>query len=89
MLTLAPHAAGIVCGFIGQGIANSLMRLKRHYGTTSEHDVAVPPLMRTALVWGLFMGVSSNSRYQVVFGLERIVDQVRAWNQLAMLLADG
>lgn len=30
--------------------------------------------MRTALVWGLFMGVSSNLRYQVVFGLERLVD---------------
>ncbi|KAI3433810.1 hypothetical protein D9Q98_003614 [Chlorella vulgaris] len=77
-LGLEYSLAGIVCGFIGQGIANSLMRLKRHYGTTSEHDVAVPPLMRTALVWGLFMGVSSNSRYQVVFGLERIVDQTIA-----------
>lgn len=30
-----------------------------------EDDVAVPPLFRTALVWGLFMGVSSNLRYQV------------------------
>jgi hypothetical protein len=27
--------------------------------------VAVPPLVKTALVWGLFMGVSSNLRYQV------------------------
>ncbi len=25
----------------------------------------VPPLFKTALVWGLFMGVSSNLRYQV------------------------
>jgi hypothetical protein len=44
-----------VCGFIGQGMANSMMRIKRHYGGTSEHDVAVPPLVGTALVWGLFM----------------------------------
>ena len=25
-------------------------------------------------MWGLFMGVSSNTRYQIVFGLERMVD---------------
>lgn len=31
----------------------------------SEDDVPVPPLMKTALTWGLFMGVSSNLRYQV------------------------
>jgi hypothetical protein len=30
-----------------------------------EDDVPVPPLFKTALVWGLFMGVSSNIRYQV------------------------
>lgn len=38
----------------------------------------MPPLFRTALVWGLFMGVSSNLRYQVVFGLERLVDMTIA-----------
>jgi hypothetical protein len=40
----------------------------------SDDDVAVPPLVMTALVWGLFMGCSSNVRYQTVFGLERLVD---------------
>ncbi|KAL4437045.1 hypothetical protein ABPG75_004184 [Micractinium tetrahymenae] len=77
-LGLEYSLAGIVCGFIGQGIANSMMLLKRRYAGPSEHDVAVPPLVRTALVWGLFMGVSSNTRYQVVFGLERIVDETIA-----------
>lgn len=51
---------------------------RRHFTGTSEHDVAVPPLFKTALVWGLFMGVSSNLRYQVVFGLERLVDMTIA-----------
>ena len=32
----------------------------------------------TALTWGLFMGVSSNLRYQAVFGAERIVDRTIA-----------
>ncbi len=34
----------------------------------------IPPVGLTALTWGLFMGVSSNVRYQIVFGLERLVD---------------
>jgi len=38
---------------------------RRQVHGESEHDVPVPPLMKTALVWGLFMGVSSNLRYQV------------------------
>ena len=51
---------------------------RRHFYGRSEHDGEVPPLLRTALVWGLFMGVSSNLRYQVVFGLERLVDMTVA-----------
>uniref|UniRef100_A0A7S3QST0 Uncharacterized protein n=1 Tax=Dunaliella tertiolecta TaxID=3047 RepID=A0A7S3QST0_DUNTE len=70
--------AGISCGLVGQGIANSLMNLKRSIHGKSEDDVAVPPLFKSALVWGLFMGVSSNLRYQAVFGLERIVDMTIA-----------
>ena len=37
--------------------------------------MAIPPLGTTALTWGLFMGVSSNLRYQTVFGAERLVDK--------------
>lgn len=66
--------AGITCGLLGQGLANSIMMLRRHVHGPSEHDVPVPPLLKSALVWGLFMGVSSNVRYQTVFGLERLVD---------------
>jgi len=36
--------------------------------------VDIPPVGLTALTWGLFMGASSNVRYQIVFGLERLVD---------------
>ena len=38
---------------------------RRHYVGTSEADVTPPPVGMTALTWGLFMGVSSNVRYQV------------------------
>lgn len=52
-----------------------VLSFRRHLaGGASKDDVAVPPLIKTALVWGLFMGVSSNTRYQIVVGLERLVD---------------
>mmetsp|Transcript_6022 Transcript_6022/g.17239 ORF Transcript_6022/g.17239 Transcript_6022/m.17239 type:complete len:412 (+) Transcript_6022:46-1281(+) len=72
--------AGMVCGFVGQGIANQLMYLKRHYQPGAEGDrvLDIPPLGMTALTWGLFMGASSNLRYQAVFGLERVVDKTIA-----------
>lgn len=66
--------AGMACGLIGQGIANSAMMARRAGSPDGEFAVDPPPLLKTALVWGLFMGASSNLRYQAVFGLERLVD---------------
>ncbi|GLJ05090.1 hypothetical protein SUGI_0010780 [Cryptomeria japonica] len=67
-------AVGFGCGIIGQGIANSIMTLKRKLKKSEEHDVAVPPLIKSAALWGVFLAVSSNSRYQIVNGLERVVE---------------
>ena len=65
---------GIVCGLVGQGLANAAMHARRARNPDAVYTVDIPPLLPTALVWGLFMGVSSNIRYQTVFGLERLVD---------------
>ena len=70
--------AGFACGLVGQGIASSLMSLKRRHFASSENDVEPPPVFESALVWAGFMGVSANTRYQIVFGLERIVDDTIA-----------
>ena len=51
---------------------------RRHVYGIKDDDVAIPPLGMTALTWGLFMGVSSNLRYQAVFGLERVADKALA-----------
>ncbi|KAH7428497.1 hypothetical protein KP509_09G004500 [Ceratopteris richardii] len=66
-------AVGFGCGVIGQGIANMIMLLKRKL-KKSDTDVPVPPLFKSALLWGVFLGVSSNTRYQIVNGLERVVE---------------
>ncbi|KAE9618101.1 hypothetical protein Lal_00041841 [Lupinus albus] len=66
-------AVGFTCGIIGQGIANFIMTTKRNI-SKSEEDIPVPPLLKSAALWGVFLAVSSNTRYQVVNGLERLVE---------------
>ena len=65
---------GMFCGLVGQSIANAAMMASRAHDPDADYTVDPPPILKTALVWGLFMGVSSNLRYQAVFGLERLVD---------------
>ncbi|RDX57844.1 Protein RETICULATA, chloroplastic, partial [Mucuna pruriens] len=66
-------AVGFACGIIGQGIANMIMTAKRSI-KKSEEDIPVPPLVKSAALWGVFLAVSSNTRYQIVNGLERLVE---------------
>lgn len=66
-------SVGFGCGLIGQGIANMIMTAKRNI-KKSEEDVPVPPLIKSAALWGVFLAVSSNTRYQIINGLERLVE---------------
>ncbi|GJN25007.1 hypothetical protein PR202_gb12789 [Eleusine coracana subsp. coracana] len=66
-------SVGFFCGLVGQGIANLIMTAKRNV-KKSEDDVPVPPLLKTSALWGVFLGVSSNTRYQIINGLERLVE---------------
>ncbi|XP_030458622.1 protein RETICULATA-RELATED 1, chloroplastic-like [Syzygium oleosum] len=66
-------SVGFGCGLIGQGIANSIMTVKRNI-KKSEEDIPVPPLIQSAALWGVFLAVSSNTRYQIINGLERLVE---------------
>ncbi|XP_021732834.1 protein RETICULATA-RELATED 1, chloroplastic-like [Chenopodium quinoa] len=64
---------GFGCGIVGQGIANLIMTAKRSI-KKSDEDIPVPPLIKSALLWGAFLAISSNTRYQVINGLERVVE---------------
>nr|VDC87190.1 unnamed protein product [Brassica oleracea] len=66
-------SVGFGCGLIGQGIANMIMTAKRSI-KKAEEDVPVPPLFKSAALWGVFLGLSSNARYQIINGLERVVE---------------
>lgn len=64
--------AGAACGFAGQVAANLIADLTGAGAGAGQHAIAAP--VDTALATALFMGVSSNLRYQAVFGIERAVD---------------
>uniref|UniRef100_A0A2P2ITE8 Uncharacterized protein n=1 Tax=Rhizophora mucronata TaxID=61149 RepID=A0A2P2ITE8_RHIMU len=66
-------SVGFGCGMVGQGIANLIMTAKRSI-KKSEEDIPVPPLIQSAALWGVFLAVSSNTRYQIINGLERLVE---------------
>ncbi|KAH6789823.1 reticulata-related 1 [Perilla frutescens var. frutescens] len=66
-------SVGFGCGLVGQGIANMIMTAKRSI-KKSEEDVPVPPLIKSAALWGVFLAVSSNTRYQIINGLEFLVE---------------
>ncbi|KAE9461335.1 hypothetical protein C3L33_06776, partial [Rhododendron williamsianum] len=66
-------SVGFGCGLIGQGIANLIMTAKRNI-KKSEEDIPVPPLLKSAALWGVFLAVSSNTRYQIINGLECLVE---------------
>lgn len=66
-------SVGFFCGLVGQGIANLIMTAKRSV-KKSDDDVPVPPLLKTSALWGAFLAVSSNTRYQIINGLERLVE---------------
>ncbi|CAO2813218.1 unnamed protein product [Amaranthus hypochondriacus] len=64
---------GFGCGILGQGIANLIMTAKRSI-KKSDEDIPVPPLIKSAVLWGAFLAISSNTRYQMINGLERVVE---------------
>ncbi|XVE59495.1 hypothetical protein DITRI_Ditri05aG0050400 [Diplodiscus trichospermus] len=66
-------SVGFGCGLGGQGIANLIMSAKRSI-KKSDEDIPVPPLVQSAALWGVFLAVSSNTRYQIINGLERRVE---------------
>ncbi|KAL6954780.1 retention in endoplasmic reticulum protein 1 [Sarracenia purpurea var. burkii] len=45
-------SVGFGCGLIGQGIANLIMTAKRSI-KKSEEDIPVPPLLKSAALWGM------------------------------------
>ncbi|CAL1410038.1 unnamed protein product [Linum trigynum] len=70
------------CGLLGQGIANTIMNIKRRVMkleeditvNKSEEDIPTPLQVGTGILRGVFRGASSCTPYQVIKGMERVVE---------------
>jgi len=68
---------GFVSSATGTGITTSLLAGRKLLDPTFEPENAPPPIVKTSLLYGTFMSASSNTRYQMLNGLEQwIVDPV-------------
>ncbi|KAG2371469.1 Protein RETICULATA-RELATED 1 [Vigna angularis] len=74
---LAPYARigkpSLSKGLLGQ-IQQACSALPSRSIKKSEDDIPVPPLLQSAALWGFFLTVSSNTRYQIINGLESLVE---------------
>ena len=61
---------GFVMGGIGTGIVHKLTEARVRSEPDYEPPAEMQPLVPAMFAWGAFMAVSSNTRYQIVNGLE-------------------
>lgn len=74
---------------LGHGLTTFLVNQRRaaalRRGEAEESDVKLAAVVPTSAVWGLFMLLSSNSRYQFVNALEqRAIDPLFGRNALVL-----
>jgi len=72
---------GAAAGLVGQSMANTAAAARAAVRRKADpkyahnaHQLVMPPLLKTALVWGLFMGASAHTRLQAVVAIERVVE---------------
>jgi Protein RETICULATA-related len=92
-------AAGFACGMTGQLAANLAAQVRRaiHPAASKAQQKSgrnapvlteeMPPIMRTALLWGAFSAGSANVRYQLLAGLDQAVLALPVSQRLIILPA--
>lgn len=61
---------GFFAGLVGTAISNTLLMVRKKMDPEFVVQNEPPPTLLNAITWGLHMGLSSNSRYQSLNGLE-------------------
>eukprot|EP00210_Caulerpa_lentillifera_P002206 g2120.t1 len=63
---------GICSGLVGTAMSNGLIFLRKRVDPDFEPQNKAPNVAMNALAWGAHMSVSSNTRYQMLYGLDLI-----------------
>lgn len=64
---------GFAAGLVGTVISNTLIMIRKKMDPNFVVQNEAPPTLLNALTWALHMGLSSNSRYQSLNGLEFVL----------------
>lgn len=66
-------AIGVVAGIVGTAITYGLIEGRKVLDNSYSPKRPLPDVLPNALAWGAFMAISSNTRFQIVEGLERAI----------------
>jgi len=64
---------GVFSGLVGTAMSNGLILMRRRMDPEFEPQNKPPNVAMNALAWGTHMGVSANTRYQILYGLDLIM----------------
>lgn len=67
---------GLLAGIVGTSVSNGLLALRKRLDPNFEPSNEPPSVLGNAACWGIHMGLSSNIRYQILNGLDMVVQPV-------------
>lgn len=72
---------GICSGLIGTALSNGLILMRQRMDPSFQPQNEAPNVGMNALAWGTHMGISANTRYQILYGLDTIMTPAlgRTW----------
>jgi hypothetical protein len=63
---------GLGAGLTGTFISNSLIKVRQMLDPEFKLQNYAPNVLLNSLAWGLHMGLSSNIRYQALYGIDMV-----------------
>jgi Protein RETICULATA-related len=76
-------AIGMVAGVVGTAITYGLLETRKAFDASYVPDRPMPPIFSNSVAWAAFMGLSSNTRFQAVEGIERVLPLVMRGSSVA------
>lgn len=67
---------GMCAGLVGTTTSNGLLELRKKLDPTFMPPNEPPSIVGNASCWALHMGISSNSRYQMLNGLDMVLQPI-------------
>lgn len=79
-------AVGTISSLVGTGVVNALINAKKAVDKSAADELETLPVVATSVGYGIYMGVSSNLRYQILAGVieQRILEPLLHQHKLML-----